>query len=74
MSDLFTNDDFSDLIEISPGVRTRGPMGQTPLEELLSRTGGSMRGMAPPPEVPPIWSVDRLLIDSAPPASDVHAR
>ena len=23
MSDLFTNDDFSDLIEISPGVRTR---------------------------------------------------
>nr|MDQ3281190.1 hypothetical protein [Acidobacteriota bacterium] len=52
------------------GVRSRGPRGATGLEELLSRTGGSTRGVDRV-ETPPTWSVDRLPIRSIPPASEV---
>ena len=52
------------------GVRTRGPKGGTPLEELLSLTGGSMRSMVPLPTTS-IWSIDRTLIVSRPPESEV---
>jgi hypothetical protein len=48
------------------GVRTRGPRGETALEELFSLTGGSTRGMDGV-DTPPVWSVDRLLIQSVPP-------
>ena len=42
----------------SDGVRPRGPKGKTPLAELLSITGGSMRGWDPIP-TPAVWSVER---------------
>jgi hypothetical protein len=47
------------------GVRTRGPKGQTGLEELLSLTGGSKRSMDPV-VTPARWSIDQLLIESVP--------
>jgi hypothetical protein len=46
------------------GVRTRGPRGETAFEELLSRTGGSLRS-ASPVLVPTTWSIDRLIVESA---------
>jgi hypothetical protein len=48
------------------GVRTRGPKGATPLEELLSRTGGASRSMTPCP-TPPNWSIDRVVMTSVSP-------
>lgn len=48
------------------GVRTRGPRGETPLEELLARTGGSLGSTQSFP-VPPKWSIDRLIVESVPP-------
>jgi hypothetical protein len=48
------------------GVRTRGPKGATPLEELLSRTGGASRSMTPCP-TPPNWSIDRVVMTSVAP-------
>jgi hypothetical protein len=47
----------------SPGVRTRGPRGGTPLEELLSRTGGSARSPEPI-QTSPVWSIDRFQLKS----------
>jgi hypothetical protein len=61
------------LILESSGVRTRGPRGGTALEELLSRTGGSSRGMEGE-DTSPIWSIDRVLIHSVPPESSVARR
>lgn len=52
------------------GVRTRGPAGKTPLEELLSVTGGASRS----PErivVPASWSIERVLFESRPATSVV---
>jgi hypothetical protein len=50
------------------GVRTRGPRGETPLEELLSVTGGTSR--SPERNVTPInWSIERVLLESAPPGA-----
>ena len=48
-------------------VRTRVPQGKTPLEELLSVTGGSMRSEIRP-LIPAAWSLDRKLFESVPPA------
>jgi hypothetical protein len=48
------------------GVRTRGPKGETLLEDLLSRTGGSSRSMDGDP-VPAKWSIDHLVFESIPP-------
>lgn len=39
------------------GVRTRGPEGQTSLEELLSQRGSSSRGTSP--VTPVTWSIER---------------
>ena len=52
------------------GVRTRGPRGETNLEDLLSRIGGATRGQAAP-DLPSIWSIDRLAIQSVGPDSEV---
>ena len=51
------------------GIRTRGPKGSTPLEELLSRTGGASRSMEPV-LTSPAWSVDRVVIESMPPVEE----
>ncbi|HYO12483.1 MAG TPA: caspase family protein [Thermoanaerobaculia bacterium] len=48
------------------GVRARGPLGQTPLEELLSITGGTVRS-ATPISTPAVWSIDRGAFESLPP-------
>jgi hypothetical protein len=48
------------------GVRTRGPKGATPLEELLSRTGGSSRSMEAVP-TSAHWSIDRITLQSVAP-------
>jgi hypothetical protein len=52
------------------GVRTRGPKGTTALEELLSRTGGSSRSMAPL-AIPAIWSIEKVLAESVPPGRNL---
>jgi len=49
------------------GVRPRGPLGGTPLEELLSITGGTDRSAAPV-LTPALWSVERKVFTSVPPA------
>lgn len=54
------------------GVRTRGPRGATPLEELLSVTGGSIRA-ADPILVPANWSLERTLIESIRPGPSSQA-
>ncbi|HEV7509252.1 MAG TPA: caspase family protein [Thermoanaerobaculia bacterium] len=51
-----------------PGVRSRGPRGKTPLEELLSQRGSTRRG-SPPPPLPVTWSLEKLLFESTPPRS-----
>lgn len=48
------------------GVRPRGPLGGTPLEELLSVTGGTTRSAAPL-LTPALWSVERKVLTSVPP-------
>ena len=48
------------------GVRTRGPKGATSLEELLSRTGGSIRAMEACP-TSAHWSIDRITMQSVAP-------
>ena len=53
------------------GVRTRGPKGSTPLEELLSRTGGASRSMEPV-LTSPAWSIDHVVIESMPPVEESH--
>ncbi|HXO22490.1 MAG TPA: caspase family protein [Thermoanaerobaculia bacterium] len=50
-----------------PGVRPRGPQGQTALEELLSVTGGTTRS-ASRVSTPANWSIERLLVESVSPA------
>lgn len=45
------------------GVRARGPLGETPLEELLSITGGTVRS-ATSISTPVVWSVDRRVFES----------
>jgi hypothetical protein len=47
------------------GVRTRGPQGSTPLEELLSVTGGAVRA-AVPLRTPATWTLERLVFESVP--------
>lgn len=51
------------------GVRTRGPRGGTPLEELLSITGGTLRSS--PVFVPSTWSMETKVLESTPPAGVV---
>jgi hypothetical protein len=48
------------------GVRIRGPRGGTPLEELLSVTGGAARS-ASRIVTPAAWSIEKLLIETRPP-------
>ncbi|MFL6244791.1 MAG: caspase domain-containing protein [Thermoanaerobaculia bacterium] len=48
------------------GVRTRGPRGETSLQELLACTGAASRA-SESLDTSPIWSVDRLVILSVPP-------
>jgi uncharacterized caspase-like protein len=48
------------------GVRARGPRGKTPLEELLSVTGGASRSVTPV-ATPASWSIQKLLFESVPP-------
>ncbi|HEX2835298.1 MAG TPA: caspase family protein [Thermoanaerobaculia bacterium] len=48
------------------GIRTRGPRGQTGLEELFSVTGGGTRAAAAV-ETPPIWSIERTHLRSVAP-------
>ncbi len=45
------------------GVRSRGPRGETALEELLSQTGSSARG-GPPDPLPINWSLERLTLQT----------
>ncbi len=49
----------------SEGVRARGPRGTTPLEELLSITGGWERSATRSP-TPVVWSVEKKLFQSVP--------
>ncbi len=46
------------------GVRDRGPKGGTPLEELLSRRGGTSR--SPHLLTPTTWSIERLFFETRP--------
>jgi hypothetical protein len=50
------------------GVRTRGPQGKTPLEELLSLTGGTIRS-ANRVLTPANWSIETVLFESVPPGA-----
>lgn len=47
------------------GVRSHGPRGQTPLEELLSQTGSSSRGTVSV-DLPTTWSLERLTFQTRP--------
>lgn len=47
------------------GVRTRGPKGSTPLEELLSVTGGAKRS-GQPILTSPGWSIEKTVFESKP--------
>ncbi len=52
-----------------PGVRSRGPRGTTLLEELLSQTGSSSRGVEPL-DLPVTWSLERLTFKTLPKAAE----
>ncbi|MEO8379696.1 MAG: hypothetical protein ABI779_08530, partial [Acidobacteriota bacterium] len=47
------------------GVRTRSPVGKSPLEEVILLTGSPNRG--PRRVTPSSWSIERMVFESVPP-------